>query len=64
MPLYRVTIRYGARAQRYHVEDVRADSLKDAVRAVANAFPQTVTDADLIEVRLQVNPEARAFGPE
>jgi hypothetical protein len=64
MPLYRVTIRYGARAQRYHVEDVSADSLSDAVRAVADAFPEAATDADLIEVRLQVDPDARAYGRE
>lgn len=64
MPDYRVTIRHGARSHRYHVQDIRAETLREALRAVADGFPDAAADADLIEIRHQVDPDARAFTPE
>ena len=65
MPLYRVTIRFGAPRQQYHVDDITADSLRDALRLAAERFPENaVHSADLAEIRRQVDPEQRSFTPE
>lgn len=63
MSLYRVTIRFGV-PHRYHVEDVRAASLEDALRRAADAFPSGIAEtADLLEIRRQLEPEQREFTP-
>jgi hypothetical protein len=65
MPHYRVTIRFGAPRQQYHVEDLTANSLREALRMAVDLFPETGVDtADLLEIREQVDPDAREFGPE
>jgi hypothetical protein len=65
MPLYRVTIRFGAPRQQYHVEDLTANSLREAVRMAADLFPEAAADAaDLLEIREQVDPDERQFTPE
>lgn len=65
MPLYRATIRYAAAGRhRYHLEDVDAPSLMDALRLAAERVPDDVrASADLAEVRPQVDPERREFVP-
>jgi hypothetical protein len=65
MPVYRVTIRFGAPKQQYHMDDIEASSLRDALRLVAERFPDdALHSADLAEVRRQVEPEQRSFTPE
>jgi hypothetical protein len=65
MPLYRVTIRFGAPKQQYHMEDIDANSLREALRLAAERFPDAaLASADLAEVRRQVDPEERSFTPE
>jgi hypothetical protein len=65
MPHYRVTIRFGAPKQQYHVEDVTANSLREAMRMAVDLFPESAGDAaDLVEIREQVDPDAREFTPE
>jgi hypothetical protein len=65
MPHYRATIRFAAGGRhRYHLEDVEAPSLVDALRLAAERVPAEVRgSADLAEVRLQVDPEQREFTP-
>jgi predicted Zn-dependent peptidase len=65
MPLYRVTIRFGAPKQQYHVEDIHANSLREALRLAAERFPDAaLQSADLAEVRRQVEQEERSYSPE
>ena len=65
MPHYRVTIRFGAPKQQYEVQDLTANSLREAMRMAVDEFPETAAEnADLVEIRLQVDPDAREMGPE
>lgn len=65
MAIYRMTLRHGAPGQRYHVVDIEAASLRDAMMQAVNAFPQGMdATADLVEIRVHVDPEARSYGPE
>lgn len=64
MPLYRVTIRYGQRSHRYHVQDIEAETLGVAVARAAETFPPEVGDGgDLVEIRLQADPAGREYTP-
>lgn len=61
---YRATIRYGVGVQRYHMEDLEADSLEQAMRKLADAFPSEVrASADLLELRRQAVTEPGAQAP-
>lgn len=52
MSLYRVTIRFGAPRQQYHVLDLSANSLREAMRLAAEQYPDAAIDnADLVEIR-------------
>jgi hypothetical protein len=63
MKRYRVTIRYG-HPQRYHMQDVQAASLVEAMRlAGERLLPEVGETADLLEIRVQLEPEDRQFGP-
>ncbi|HSJ05869.1 MAG TPA: hypothetical protein VK936_04145 [Longimicrobiales bacterium] len=65
MPLYRVTIRFGSPKQQYHVDDLTANSLREALRMAVERFPEAASDAaDLVEIREQVDPDEREFAPE
>lgn len=65
MPSYRVTIRWGAPRARYEVLDLDAPDLRGALAAAADRLPAEVAETgELAEVRRQVDPEARAYGPE
>jgi hypothetical protein len=65
MPLYRITIRFGAPRQQYHVEDLSANSLREAMRMAVEQYPEAAeANADLVEIRLQQDPDERQFGPE
>lgn len=53
MARYRMAVRYGAPRQHYHMADLEADSLADALRrAVAEVTPEVDRSADLVEIRL------------
>ena len=61
MNSYRVTIRHG-HPQRYHIEDVQAESLIAAVRIAADRLPEEArATADLLEIRLQADPAGREY---
>jgi hypothetical protein len=65
MPLYRVTIRFGAPRQQYHMVDLTANSLREAMRMAVEEYPEAAAaDADLVEIRRQVDPEERELGAE
>jgi hypothetical protein len=64
MPLYRVTIRFGAPKQQYHVLDLSADSLREAMRMAVDRYPDAAASgADLVEIRQQLDPDDRGYGP-
>jgi hypothetical protein len=64
MDRYRVTIRFGSPRSQYHVMDVDAPSLREALVRAAEAFPaEAEATADLVEIRRQVAPEAREYAP-
>lgn len=64
MNRYRVTIRYGSPRSQYHVMDVDAPDLREALVRAAEAFPaEAQATADLIEIRRQVGPEDRVYVP-
>lgn len=57
---YRVTIRFGSPRQQYHMMDITASSLRDAMRIASEDFPEAaLADADLVEIRRQTQPEER-----
>lgn len=65
MPHFRVTIRFGAPRQQYHVMDLTANSLREAMRIAGEQYPETAAEAaDLVEIRRQVDPEEREFTPD
>jgi len=59
---YQVTVRYGGRRQRYHTYAVEAADLGAAMEAAAAEMPAPIrAEADLVELRAAVDPDARAF---
>lgn len=65
MPIYRMTLRHGSPARRYHVVDIDAENLRVALMQAANAFPPDgERTADLIEIRVHVDAEQRDYTPE
>lgn len=62
MPTYQVTVRYGRRFQRYHTFKVEAGDAADALRQAADGVPDEVrAEADLVELREAVDPDARGY---
>jgi len=62
MSSYRVTIRHG-RPQIYHMMDVEAEDLAEALRLAAERLPAEARGGDLAEVRRSADPEAREYVP-
>lgn len=59
---FQVTVRYGAEYQRYHTLDVSGDDVREALREAAGALPDEVAaQADLVEMRPAVDPDARRY---
>lgn len=59
---FSITVRYGGRRQRYHTFLVQADDARGALEAAARALPDEVAaEADLVEVRIAVDPDARSY---
>lgn len=57
-----MTIRYGNSGKRYEVLDVEAATLREALLRAAEEFPpEAESTADLVEVRVQAEPEAREY---
>jgi hypothetical protein len=65
MRVFRMMVRWGVGQHQYHMVDLRAESLPEALRAGAAQLPADVAaSADLAEIRVRVEPQQRAFGPE
>lgn len=59
---FQVTVRYGAQRQRYHTYVVDAEDAATALRVAAEQMPPEISgDADLVELRVAVDPEARSY---
>lgn len=58
---YDVTVRHG-RPHRYHTLGVEAEDVAAALRSLADALPpEVVEDADLVELRVAVDPDDRTY---
>ncbi len=59
---YQITVRYGGRHQRYHTYAVEAEDARTAMRVAAEQMPTEIApEADLVELRIAVDPEKRAY---
>ena len=59
---FQVTVRYGGSRQRYHTLAVEAPDAGAALREAADQIPQEIAgDADLVELRVAVDPDGRAY---
>ncbi len=57
-----ITVRYGGRRQRYHTYTVEGADAREALRAAADAMPDEVApEADLVELRVAVDPDERTY---
>ncbi len=57
-----MTVRYGGRRQRYHTYAVDAPDAGAAMEAAARQLPAEIRpQADLVEIRTLVDPDARAY---
>lgn len=59
---FQVTVRYGGSRQRYHTFIVDASDAPAALRAAADETPPEIAhDADLVELRIAVDPDDRTY---
>jgi len=59
---FQVTVRHGGRRQRYHTYAVEADDARGALTAAARDMPAEIAaEADLVELRIAVDPDARRY---
>ncbi len=59
---YQITVRYGGRSQRYHPYVVDAGDARTAMLIAAEQLPAEIApEADLVELRIAVDPEKRAY---
>lgn len=57
---FQITVRYGGRYQRYHTYFVDGANARQALERAAMEMPDEVAaEADLVEVRQAVDPDAR-----
>jgi len=62
---YQVTVRYGGSRQRYDTYVVDATDAAEALRAAAEMMPAEIApEADLVELRVAVDPERRSYVEE
>jgi hypothetical protein len=62
---YQVTVRYGVPRQRHYTYAVEAADVRAALGAAADQMPADVrASADLVELRVAVDPDARAYVEE
>ena len=65
MPSYRATFRYGGSRPQYEVLDIEAADLRAAMAEAAERVgDDIVATAELVEIRLQTDPEEREYTPE
>ena len=65
MPSYRATFRYGGARPQYEMLDIEAENLRSALRSAADRLNETVAaTAELVEIRVQTNPDQREYTPE
>lgn len=59
---FRITVRYGGSRQRYHTFEVSAEDARAALREAADQIPDEIApQADLVELRVAINPDARNY---
>ena len=59
---FQVTVRHGGRHQRYHTFTVEAPDARGGLARAAEGLPEEVAaQADLVELRVTVDPDKRAF---
>ena len=59
---FQITVRHGGSRHRYHTFVVEAADAREALREAAERMPPEVAaDADLVELRVAVDPDARAY---
>ncbi len=59
---FQITVRYGGQRQRYHTFVVQAGDAPGALRKAADDMPPEVaSEADLVELRIAVDPEQREY---
>jgi hypothetical protein len=59
---YQITVRHGARRQRYHTYEVDAHDAATALHLAADRMPPEIVPAvDLVEMRVAVDPDARSY---
>jgi len=59
---FQITIRFGARRHRYHTFTVEAEDARAALARAAREMPDEVAaEADLVEMRVAVDPEEREY---
>ena len=57
-----MTVRYGTRSQRYHTYAIEAVDARAALTVAAELMPPEVGgEADLVELRVSVDPDARTY---
>jgi hypothetical protein len=62
---YQVTVRHGTQRQRYHTYIVEADDARYALRVAAEEMPTEIAgEADLVELRVAVDPDERSYVDE
>ncbi|MDX1674976.1 MAG: hypothetical protein R3314_09300 [Longimicrobiales bacterium] len=65
MPSYRATFRYGGARPRYEMLDIEAEDLRSALTTAAERVSESVAaTAELVEIRVQTDPEEREYTPE
>ena len=58
-----MTIRHGETRYRYHVEDVDASDMREALRLAIAGMPSEAVTGDITEVRLLREPDQRNMAP-
>jgi hypothetical protein len=59
---FQITVRYGGSRQRYHTSTLEAPDAAAALRGAADEMPPEIArDADLVELRIAVDPDDRAY---
>ncbi len=59
---FQVTVRYGGHRQRYHLYVVDGADAREALAIAAREMPSEIAaEADLVEIRIAVDPDARQY---
>lgn len=59
---FQITVRYGGARQRYHTFALEASDAAAALREASDEIPEEIAgDADLVELRIAVDPDDRTY---